>query len=143
METTMDTKTNFMTDIANSASENTTAALNEFSKKLQQNSELVKDKAQAAVEELKTSSNQAINTLGEKIQQASATVADKAQAHPDYAAEIKTVADGLESTGKYLKKRDLNQIGSDLAETVRQHPVKAAALVLGLGLLIGQALFRR
>ncbi len=140
----MDTKSkNIMTDIANSASENTTAAMAELSKKLHENTEIVKDKAEAAIEDLKTGSNDAINSLGEKLNQASATIADKAQAHPEYASEIKTVADSLENSGNYLKKRNVSQIGGDMVELVRQHPLKAATLAIGLGLLIGQAFFRR
>lgn len=134
---------NFITDMAQSAQESGSAAVSELSKKVQDNAQLVKDKAEAAVEDLKSGSNDALNTVGEKISEVSASIADTAKDHPTMAPAIKSVAGGLDSTGNYLQNHSVGEVGEDLVNVIRQHPLQSMALAVGLGILISQAFSRR
>jgi len=53
-----------------------------------------------------------------------------------------SVAEGLESGGRYLREHDVNEIGEDIGRLVRQHPLPALLTVFGIGFLLGSALRR-
>ena len=53
-----------------------------------------------------------------------------------------SVAEGLETGGRYLREHDVNEIGADIGRLVRQHPVPALLTVFGIGFLLGSALRR-
>jgi len=53
-----------------------------------------------------------------------------------------SVAEGLESGGRYLREHDVNEIGADVGRLVRQHPLPALLTVFGIGFLLGSALRR-
>jgi len=53
-----------------------------------------------------------------------------------------SVAEGLDTGGKYLREHGLNEIGDDVGRLVRQHPLPALLTVFGIGFLLGSALRR-
>jgi hypothetical protein len=52
------------------------------------------------------------------------------------------VADRLEAGGRYLQDHNLEDIGTDVREFVRQYPLGSLAALFGLGFLMGSALRR-
>jgi ElaB/YqjD/DUF883 family membrane-anchored ribosome-binding protein len=134
---------NFLVDIAHSAQENSSAAVAEISKAAHENAQLIKDKAEAAVDGIKSGSNDALSSVGEKLTSASAAINDSAKEHPALAPAAKSVAGGLETTGKYLKSHSFGEVGDDIVGLVRQHPVQSITLAIGLGFLLSQAFSRR
>lgn len=49
------------------------------------------------------------------------------------------VAEGLESSGRYLEEYGLSGIGEDLTGMIRRNPVPAVLIGIGLGFLIARA----
>ena len=49
------------------------------------------------------------------------------------------VADGMESTARYVRRRDLNDMLSDMERIVRDHPGQSLAAAAVLGFLIGRS----
>jgi len=54
----------------------------------------------------------------------------------------KYVADGLEASGKYLEDKGITGMGEDLATLVKNHPVTAMLIGIGVGYLLGRTLSR-
>jgi hypothetical protein len=52
------------------------------------------------------------------------------------------VADGMESTASYLRSHSLGDMGSDVGNLCRRHPVQALISAGVLGFLIGRAIRR-
>jgi hypothetical protein len=53
-----------------------------------------------------------------------------------------SVAEGLETGGRYLSEHGVNEIGEDIGRLVRKHPLPALLSVFGIGFLLGSALRR-
>jgi hypothetical protein len=53
-----------------------------------------------------------------------------------------TVADQLESGGRYLSEHDLGDIGKDVSDIIRRYPIPSLVCVFGIGFLLGGALRR-
>jgi hypothetical protein len=53
-----------------------------------------------------------------------------------------TVAEQLDAGGRYLREHDLGDIGEDLSNVIRRHPIPSLLAVFGIGFLLGGALRR-
>lgn len=53
------------------------------------------------------------------------------------------VADGLRTGGEYLAHHGIGDIGRDLTDVIKRHPVHSLFIGVGFGLLLGSALRRR
>jgi hypothetical protein len=53
-----------------------------------------------------------------------------------------TVAEQLESGGRYLREHDLGDIGEELTNVIRRYPIPSLLCVFGIGFLVGGALRR-
>jgi len=60
-----------------------------------------------------------------------------------YGQQIETAAQGLEKAANYVRERDLNAMGGDVGNWVRQSPTQAVVVALGAGFLLGYAMKRR
>jgi hypothetical protein len=76
-----------------------------------------------------------LDTVAEGIRQ-------QAPAEGSIAQAAKTVADKLEYTGEYLRSVDLAEVGREMAQVVRRHPVPFIVAGLGIGFLATRALRR-
>jgi len=54
----------------------------------------------------------------------------------------KYVADGLEKGGKYLEEKGITGMGEDLSNLIKNHPVTAMLIGVGVGYLLGRTLSR-
>ncbi len=52
----------------------------------------------------------------------------------------KMVADGLEAGGKYIEDKSLSGMTEDLGTLIKNHPIPAVLIGLGVGYLLGRAL---
>jgi hypothetical protein len=52
----------------------------------------------------------------------------------------RTVASGLENTGKYLEDKNLSGMMDDITGLIKRNPVPAVLLALGIGFLVGRVL---
>lgn len=86
-------------------------------------------------------------TTKEKIDEATRTVAETIGRAGD-AAQTTTkevgswVSDTYQNAQGYVRQTDLQSAASDLKDLTKRHPLKAAAVGLGIGILLGK-LFRR
>jgi len=55
-------------------------------------------------------------------------------------AASKAVADGLDSAGKYVEDKSLSGMTGDLGTLIKNHPIPAVLIGLGIGYLLGKAL---
>jgi len=81
----------------------------------------------------------ATSAVGSGMQSLAGTIRDKAPQSGVIGNVSTSVAEGLESGGRYLEEQGLNGIGDDLTNLVRRNPVPALLLGIGLGYLLAQA----
>lgn len=80
----------------------------------------------------------AMTATGEQMTNLAQTVRAKAP-HEGRAGEIATnTAEALERGGQYLKDADLQVVRSDLERIIREHPVEAMLVGLGLGYMLAR-----
>ena len=60
-----------------------------------------------------------------------------------YGQKVETAAQGLEKAANYVRERDLNAMGGDVGNWVRQSPTQAVLVALGAGFLLGYTMKRR
>ena len=85
--------------------------------------------------------------LGEKAEQATGAFgagmeslgcAVRQHSPKGLAAPAETIADKLESGGRYLEEKGLHGIGADLTQLVRENPLPALLIGVGLGLALAR-----
>ena len=74
-----------------------------------------------------------IESLGEKVRQ-------KGPESGFLGSATRTVANALESSGEYLEQKKLSGMAEDLTDLVRNNPIPALLVGIGLGFLLGRAL---
>jgi ElaB/YqjD/DUF883 family membrane-anchored ribosome-binding protein len=88
--------------------------------------------------------------VGQKAEEATAYVGREAQNAADsvrknapkegvLGAASQTVADTLDSTGKYLEDKNLSGMVNDMSDIIKRNPIPAVLIGLGVGFLIGRA----
>jgi methyl-accepting chemotaxis protein len=84
----------------------------------------------------------ALGSVGQGMSNLAGTIRQNVPREGMLGSAAGTVAEGLETGGRYLREHDLGDIGEDLGRLVRQHPVPALLTVFGIGFLLGSALRR-
>jgi len=108
------------------------------------------DKAKEAASSASERASEMASDLGEKAENATAAVgstmkslAGSMREHAPASGMLKSattsVADTLESSGRYLEETGLSGLGKDLTSLVRRNPLPAVMLGIGLGFLIARA----
>lgn len=116
-----------------------------------------KDLASSLVEKGKETASTAIksagdvaSTVGKKAQQATAAIGGGMQSlgetieqhgpHQGLPGRVsETIADTLESTGRYLEDHNLKGIAEDVTNLIRRNPIPALLVGIGIGFLIARA----
>ena len=113
----------------------------------------VKDKVQEGAEQAKEMGKQFAQKAGEKADDATAaagrgmqSVAETIREHTPSTGVVggaaRAVSDTIEKGGRYLESEKLSGMASDFTDVVRNHPVPALFVALGVGFLLGRALSR-
>jgi len=108
------------------------------------------DKAREAATSATERAGEMASDFGEKAECATAAVgssmkslAETMREHAPATGVLKSattsVADTLESGGRYLEETGLSGLGKDLTSLVRRNPLPAVMLGIGLGFLIARA----
>ncbi len=99
---------------------------------------VAKDKAAEIGANAENKANDAMSATGEQMTTLASLLAEKA---PDgKAGEITmNAADAIERGGNYLKDSDVASVRSDLERVIRDHPIEALAVGLGVGYLLARA----
>jgi methyl-accepting chemotaxis protein len=84
--------------------------------------------------------DQGVSAAGSGMQSLADT-ARKNLPHDGYlGAASKAVADGLDTAGKYVEDKSLSGMTGDLGSLIKNHPIPAVLIGLGIGYLLGKAL---
>jgi hypothetical protein len=78
--------------------------------------------------------------VGGGMKSLAGTIRDKGPHEGVLGSAGSTVADTLESGGRYLEKYGLSGVGEDLTNIVRRNPVPSVLVCIGLGFLLARAM---
>jgi len=84
--------------------------------------------------------DQGVSAVGSGMQSLG-DMARKNLPHEGYmGAATKAVASGLDSAGKYIEDKSLSGMTEDLGSLIKNHPIPAVLIGVGIGYLLGRAL---
>lgn len=99
----------------------------------------LKDRAAQAGQQANERIDSAMTATGERLSDLAQTVRDRAPA--GQAGDVaQNAARALERGGEYLQRADPTMVRSDLENVIRDHPIEALAIGLGIGFLLGKAM---
>jgi hypothetical protein len=84
----------------------------------------------------------AAGMVGEGLTSLARNVRDRAPHEGVLGSAAGAVASGIESTGRYLKDEGLSGMADDAVNLIRNHPIPALLVGVGLGFLLARALSR-
>jgi uncharacterized protein YjbJ (UPF0337 family) len=87
-----------------------------------------------------TTASEAVTTVGEQMGSLAGMIRDNAPPEGAIATAATTVAGGLESASTYLKEKDYENLATDLTALVRNYPVQALLVGVGLGYLLARGM---
>jgi F0F1-type ATP synthase assembly protein I len=82
----------------------------------------------------------AAGSVGHGMQSLAGTIRDKAPQGGVMGSAATSVANALESSGKYLEEEGLSGMGQDVTELIRRNPIPAMLIGVGIGYLLARAL---
>jgi hypothetical protein len=80
-----------------------------------------------------------MTAAGDRMNTLAQTVREKAPVEGRTGEIAATAADALERSGRYLQEADPTVVRSDLERIIREHPVEAVLVGLGIGYLLARA----
>jgi hypothetical protein len=106
--------------------------------KAKQAGEYVKDKAGQAGEFVRDKAEQATTSAGKGMESLAGTIRDRGPQAGIMGRATSTVADTLDRTGHYLEDQGLSGMAEDLTTLVRNHPLPAVLVGIGLGFMLAR-----
>lgn len=85
----------------------------------------------------------ALSSLGERMTGLAGSIRDRAPSDGSISNAANSVADGFESSGKYLTEHGVREMAGDVTDLVRKHPVRSLWIGVGIGALLAMALSRK
>jgi ElaB/YqjD/DUF883 family membrane-anchored ribosome-binding protein len=98
----------------------------------------VKDKAQQVGGQVAAQADAATTTVGEKMAEVAQMLREKTPVSGPVAGAADTAAYTLDRAGSYLQEQDLAAMRADLENLIRQHPIEAVLVGVGVGYLVGR-----
>lgn len=84
---------------------------------------------------------EATENLGKGMRSLAGTIRERGGDRA-FGSAASTVAEGLETGGRYLEREGLEGMGADLVKMIRRNPVPAVLIGVGLGFLLARATSR-
>ncbi len=106
--------------------------------KAKQGMEYVRDKAGQAGEYVRDRAEAATSSTGKGMESLAGTIRDKGPQSGMLGRATSTVADTLDRTGRYLEEQGLGGMAEDLTGLVRNHPLPAVLIGIGLGFMLAR-----
>jgi len=100
------------------------------------------DKARDKAAAVKDRAEDAISTVGQKMTNLAGVIREHTPQEGVIGSAASSVAENLQSGGRYLQEHDLNDMGRDVTQLVRQHPLPSLLLSFGIGCMLGMTLRR-
>jgi cell division septum initiation protein DivIVA len=83
--------------------------------------------------------SEAASSVGGGMKSLASTIRDKAPDSGMMGTAASSVADALDSSGRYLQEHGLRDLGGDLANLIRRNPFPALFVGIGIGYLFARA----
>jgi len=99
------------------------------------------DKAKEFGKEAGVKADDALHSVGQGMSSLAGTLRQNAP-QGVLGSAAGTVAEQLESGGRYLSEHDMGEIGKDLSNVIRRYPIPSLVCVFGVGFLLGGAMRR-
>jgi len=99
------------------------------------------DKAREVGREAGAKADDALHSVGQGMSSLAGTLRQNAP-QGVIGSAAGTVAEQLETGGRYLSQHDVGDIGKDLTNVIRNYPIPSLLCVFGMGFLLGGALRR-
>jgi ElaB/YqjD/DUF883 family membrane-anchored ribosome-binding protein len=106
--------------------------------KAKQAGDYVRDKAGQAGEYVRDKADQAATSTGKGMETLAGTIRDRGPQSGMLGRATSTVADTLDRTGHYLEDQGFSGMADDLTQLVRQHPLPAVLIGIGLGFMLAR-----
>jgi len=100
--------------------------------------EFVRDKAGQASDFIRDKAEQATTSAGKGMENLAGTIRDRGPQSGAFGRASSTVADTLDRTGRYLEDQGLSGMADDLTTLVRNHPLPAVLVGIGLGFMLAR-----
>jgi cell division septum initiation protein DivIVA len=81
----------------------------------------------------------ALSAVGQKMSTLAGSIRTHAPHEGVIGSTASSVAEKLDSGGRYLQESGVREISDDLAGVVRRHPIPSVLAVFGVGFLLGMA----
>jgi ElaB/YqjD/DUF883 family membrane-anchored ribosome-binding protein len=102
--------------------------------------EALRDTASATGQAVANKAEQATAAVGSGMHNLADTVRQHTPESGMLGSASRSVADTLDTTGRYIEDRNLSGMMEDLTGLVRRNPIPAVLIGLGVGFLLGRAL---
>jgi ElaB/YqjD/DUF883 family membrane-anchored ribosome-binding protein len=106
--------------------------------KARQAGEYVRDKAGQAGEYVRDKAESAATSAGKGMESLAGTIRDRGPQSGMLGRATSTVADTLDRTGQYLENQGFSGMVDDVTSLVRNHPLPAILLGIGLGFMLAR-----
>jgi hypothetical protein len=100
------------------------------------------DKAKELGHQAGAKADDALHSVGQGMSSLAGSLRQNAPQGGVLGSAAGTVAEQLETGGRYLSEHDLGEIGKDLSDVIRRYPIPSLVCVFGIGFLLGGALRR-
>jgi ElaB/YqjD/DUF883 family membrane-anchored ribosome-binding protein len=108
----------------------------------QQGASAVVDKAQELAGNAGKRVEEATAALGERVQSVAGTLRERGPREGMLGTATGTVADSLDSAGRYLQEEGIAGMAEDITELIRRNPVPAMLVGVGIGFMLAKLLRR-
>jgi hypothetical protein len=111
----------------------------EFKGTAEEKARSLTDKAKGAAGAVGDKIEEGMSAVGGGMKSLADTVREKGPHEGKLASATSSVAESLESGGRYLQEQGLSGMAADLTDVVRNHPIPALLIAIGLGFMIARA----
>jgi F0F1-type ATP synthase membrane subunit b/b' len=121
-----------MKDAASSAAQG-------IGQKAQETAARLGQKAHDVASSAQDKTDDALSTVGQKVSNLAGTLRSSAPQEGVVGSTANALANKLDSTGRYLQEHGIGDMGEDLAQIVKSHPIPSMLAIFGVGFLAGMA----
>jgi len=117
---------------------NTTTTKGKTEDKLQKAGEAIADTAQRVGENVTGAADSAAASAGSGLSSMAEGVRQHGPQEGMLGQAASTVAQGLDSAGRYLQEQGVSGAAEDMTNLIRRHPIPAVLIAAGVGFLLAQ-----
>jgi ElaB/YqjD/DUF883 family membrane-anchored ribosome-binding protein len=122
-------------EVRNKAQEGASALGHRVQEATQQAAHRAQEMASAA----QNRTEQAVSAVGQRLSSLAETIQSHTPREGVLGSAATTVAQGLDTSGRYLKEHHLSDMANDVGSIIKRHPLTAVCAFFSLGLLIGMS----